>query len=95
VPLHLIGPPYHVQVWRALLRIPEGSLATYTQVADWAGKPGAFRATGAAIGANPISYLIPCHRVLSRDGRLTGYHWGLPRKAAMLAWESARRAEAA
>jgi AraC family transcriptional regulator of adaptative response/methylated-DNA-[protein]-cysteine methyltransferase len=72
-----------------LLRIPSGRTATYSQVAAWAGKPGAFRATGAAIGANPISWLIPCHRALARDNRLTGYHWGLPRKAAMLAREAA------
>lgn len=87
-PLALIGPPFHIQVWKALLRIPAGSTATYSQVAEWAGKPGAARATGAAIGANPISLLIPCHRVLSRDGRLTGYHWGVARKAAMLGVEA-------
>src|SRR5690606_21937189 len=83
-PLVLMGPPFHVQVWKALLKIPPGKTTSYGQVASWAGKPGAFRATGAAIGANPISYLIPCHRALARDGRLTGYHWGLARKAAML-----------
>lgn len=88
VPLVLIGPPFHVQVWKALLRIPAGSTASYAQVADAAGKPGAFRATGAAIGANPISLLIPCHRAIASDGRLTGYHWGLPRKAAMLGIEA-------
>lgn len=87
-PLVLIGPPFHVQVWKALLRIPAGSTATYSQVAEWAGKPGAFRATGAAVGANPISLLIPCHRAIARDGRLTGYHWGLARKAAMLGMEA-------
>ncbi|HYG27828.1 MAG TPA: methylated-DNA--[protein]-cysteine S-methyltransferase [Caulobacteraceae bacterium] len=87
-PLVLIGPPFHVQVWKALLRIPAGSTATYSQVARWAGKPGAFRATGAAIGANPISLLIPCHRAIASDGRLTGYHWGLDRKAAMLGIEA-------
>ena len=88
VPLVLIGPPFHVQVWKALLRIPAGSTASYSQVATWAGNPGAFRATGAAIGANPISLLIPCHRAISSDGRLTGYHWGLDRKAAMLGIEA-------
>jgi AraC family transcriptional regulator of adaptative response/methylated-DNA-[protein]-cysteine methyltransferase len=87
-PLVLIGPPFHVQVWKALLRIPAGGTATYADVAAWAGKPGAFRATGAAIGANPVSYLIPCHRAIARDGRLTGYHWGLGRKAAMLGLEA-------
>ena len=87
-PIVLIGPPFHVQVWKALLRIAPGRTATYGQVAAWAGKPGAYRATGAAIGANPISYLIPCHRAISADGRLTGYHWGLARKAAMLGSEA-------
>lgn len=90
-PLELMGPPFHVQVWKALLRIPEGCTASYGQVAAWAGKPGANRATGAAVGANPISYLIPCHRAIGADGRLTGYHWGLARKAAMLGSEAVRR----
>ncbi len=87
-PIVLIGPPFHVQVWKALLRIAPGGTATYGQVAAWAGRPGAHRATGAAIGANPISYLIPCHRAIGADGRLTGYHWGLARKAAMLGLEA-------
>jgi AraC family transcriptional regulator, regulatory protein of adaptative response / methylated-DNA-[protein]-cysteine methyltransferase len=85
----LIGPPFHVQVWKALLRIPIGRTATYGEVAAGAGRPGAHRATGAAIGANPISYLIPCHRAIGADRRLTGYHWGLARKAAMLGLEAA------
>ena len=89
-PLLLIGPPFHVQVWKALLRIAPGATASYGQVAAWAGRPGAHRATGAAIGANPISYLIPCHRAIGKDGRLTGYHWGLARKAAMLGLEAVR-----
>jgi AraC family transcriptional regulator of adaptative response/methylated-DNA-[protein]-cysteine methyltransferase len=88
VPLVLMGPPFQVQVWKALLRIPAGRTATYGQVATWAGSPGAFRAAGAAIGANPISLLIPCHRAIAKDGRLTGYHWGLARKAAMLGREA-------
>lgn len=92
VPLVLIGSPFHVQVWKALLRIPAGQTATYGEVAGWAGKPKAFQAAGAAIGANPVSLLIPCHRVIARDGRLTGYHWGLARKAAMLGLEAVARA---
>ena len=88
VPLVLMGPPFQVQIWKALLRIPAGRTATYSQVATWAGSPGAFRAAGAAIGANPISLLIPCHRAIAKDGRLTGYHWGLARKAAMLGSEA-------
>jgi AraC family transcriptional regulator of adaptative response/methylated-DNA-[protein]-cysteine methyltransferase len=89
--LVLMGPPFHVQVWKALLRIPAGHTASYSQVAAWAGKPEAPRATGAAIGANPISFLIPCHRAIAKDGRLTGYHWGLDRKVAMLGHEAVQR----
>lgn len=92
LPLVLIGTPFHIQVWKALLRIPAGRTATYGEVASWAGKPRAFQAAGAAIGANPVSLLIPCHRVIARDGRLTGYHWGLGRKAAMLGMEAVARA---
>ncbi len=88
VGLVLIGPPFHVQVWKALLRIAPGRTASYGQVAAWAGNPIAHRATGQAIGANPISYLIPCHRAIAADGRLTGYHWGLGRKVAMLGEEA-------
>lgn len=94
-PVVLIGPPFHIQVWKALLRIPPGRTASYGQVAAWAGRPSAFRAAGAAIGANPVSWLIPCHRALAKDGRLTGYHWGLARKAAMLGTEAARAASGA
>jgi AraC family transcriptional regulator of adaptative response/methylated-DNA-[protein]-cysteine methyltransferase len=65
-----------------------GETSTYGQVAGWAGKPRAYQATGGAIGANPISLLIPCHRAIAKDGRLTGYHWGLARKAAMLGMEA-------
>ena len=88
LPVVLMGPPFHIQVWKALLRIPEGRTASYADVAALAGKPGAFQATGAAIGANPLSWLIPCHRAIAKDGRLTGYHWGLARKAAMLGREA-------
>ena len=91
----LIGSPFHIQVWKALLRIPQGATATYGDVAAWAGKPGAFRAIGAAIGANPVSFLIPCHRAIARDGRLNGYHWGLGRKAAMLGMEAVAAERAA
>jgi AraC family transcriptional regulator of adaptative response/methylated-DNA-[protein]-cysteine methyltransferase len=88
LPVVLIGSPFHIQVWKALLNIPTGETATYGQVAGWAGKPKAFQATGGAIGANPISLLIPCHRAIAKSGRLTGYHWGLARKAAMLGMEA-------
>ena len=88
-PLALSGAPFRRQVWRALLCIPSARTVSYGDIAAAAGKAGAARATGAAVGANPISWLIPCHRVLAADGRLTGYHWGLDRKRAMLAYEAA------
>ena len=90
-PLVLMGPPFHVQVWKALLRIPAGHTASYGQIAAWTGNPTGARAAGAAIGANPISFLIPCHRAIAKDGRLTGYHWGLDRKVAMLGAEAVAR----
>ena len=91
--LHLMGTPWQIQVWQALLAIPEGKFATYGEVASALQKSTASRAVGAAVGRNPISYLIPCHRVLGSRGALTGYHWGLDRKRAMLAIEAARAAQ--
>jgi AraC family transcriptional regulator of adaptative response/methylated-DNA-[protein]-cysteine methyltransferase len=89
-PLHLIGAPFQIKVWEALLRIPSGHVTTYSEIAGTIGNPKAVRAVGTAVGRNPISFLIPCHRALRRDGSLGGYHWGLPVKRAILAWESAR-----
>ncbi|PLL11791.1 6-O-methylguanine DNA methyltransferase [Tabrizicola sp. TH137] len=89
-PLHLIGAPFQIKVWEALLRIPTGHVTTYSEIAGTIGNPKAVRAVGTAVGRNPISFLIPCHRALRRDGALGGYHWGLPVKRAILAWESAR-----
>lgn len=88
--LHLIGAPFQIKVWEALLQIPTGHVSTYSEVAQAIGNPKAVRAVGTAIGRNPVSWLIPCHRALRKSGALGGYHWGLPRKRAMLAWESAR-----
>ena len=88
--LHLIGAPFQIKVWEALLAIPSGHVTTYADIAGAIGHPAAHRAVGTAVGRNPISFLIPCHRALRRDGGLGGYHWGLPRKRAMLAWEAAR-----
>ncbi|MDP3262605.1 MAG: bifunctional helix-turn-helix domain-containing protein/methylated-DNA--[protein]-cysteine S-methyltransferase [Tabrizicola sp.] len=88
--LHLIGAPFQVKVWEALLAIPSGHVTTYADIAGAIGHPAAHRAVGTAVGRNPISFLIPCHRALRRDGGLGGYHWGLERKRAMLAWEAAR-----
>jgi AraC family transcriptional regulator of adaptative response/methylated-DNA-[protein]-cysteine methyltransferase len=91
--LHLMGTPWQIQVWQALLAIPEGKFATYGEVANALHRETASRAVGAAVGRNPISYLIPCHRVLGSKGTLTGYHWGVDRKRAMLAIEAARTAQ--
>jgi len=90
--LHLLGTPWQIKVWEALLEIPEGKLTTYKTIARAMENEKACRAVGTAVGRNPISYLIPCHRVLGTDGALHGYHWGLSRKRAMLAMEAARRA---
>lgn len=87
--LHLIGAPFQIKVWEALMRIPTGHVTTYSDIAASIGKPRAVRAVGTAVGRNPISWLIPCHRALRKSGGLGGYHWGLPVKRAMLAWESA------
>lgn len=89
-PLYLIGAPFQIKVWEALLRIPSGYVTTYSQIAGAVGHPAAQRAVGSAVGRNPISFLIPCHRAIRRDGGLGGYHWGLPAKRAILAWEAAR-----
>jgi len=87
--LHLMGTPWQVQVWRALLEIPSGTLASYRAVAARLGDARASRAVGSAVGRNPVAWIIPCHRVLGSDGKLTGYHWGVARKRAMLALEAA------
>ena len=95
VPLTVAGGPFDLKVWQALIAIPEGSVATYSHIAEAIGNPKAVRAVGSAVGRNPLAWLIPCHRVLRRDGALGGYHWGLPVKRGLLAWESARRDSAA
>lgn len=88
--LHLIGAPFQIKVWEALLRIPSGQVTTYSELAQAVGNPRAVRAVGTAVGRNPVSWLIPCHRALRKSGGLGGYHWGLPVKRAMLAYEAAR-----
>ena len=84
----MIGTDFQVRVWEALMRIPMKRAATYSDIAAAIGKPKASRAVGAAVGANPVSFVIPCHRALGKSGQLTGYHWGLTRKRAMLGWEA-------
>jgi len=84
----LIGTDFQIRVWKGLLKIPLGQAHTYSGLAQELGNPKASRAVGAAVGRNPISFVVPCHRVLGKSGELTGYHWGLTRKRAMLGWEA-------
>jgi AraC family transcriptional regulator, regulatory protein of adaptative response / methylated-DNA-[protein]-cysteine methyltransferase len=86
----LIGTDFEVRVWDALLKVPMGRATTYSDIAAKLGKPKASRAVGAAVGKNPVSFVVPCHRVIGKAGDLTGYHWGLTRKRAMLGWEAGR-----
>jgi AraC family transcriptional regulator of adaptative response/methylated-DNA-[protein]-cysteine methyltransferase len=90
--LALKGTPFQLRVWEALLRIPEGRVLAYGDLARQLGEPGASRAVGAAVGQNPVGYLIPCHRVIQASGALGDYHWGPERKRAILALERARQA---
>jgi AraC family transcriptional regulator of adaptative response/methylated-DNA-[protein]-cysteine methyltransferase len=84
----LIGTDFEVRVWETLLKIPMGRFTTYSDIACKIESPKAARAVGAAVGKNPISFVVPCHRVIGKSGELTGYHWGLTRKRAMLGWEA-------
>jgi AraC family transcriptional regulator, regulatory protein of adaptative response / methylated-DNA-[protein]-cysteine methyltransferase len=88
VPLLLIGTEFQIGVWKALLKLRLSELTSYGALAERIGKPQAARAVGGALGRNPIAVAVPCHRIISRDGALTGYHWGLERKRALLAWEA-------
>jgi len=83
-----IGTDFEVKVWETLMRIPLGKATTYSSIANCVERPKAARAVGAAIGKNPMSFVVPCHRVLGKNGDLTGYHWGLTRKRAILGWEA-------
>jgi len=89
----LIGTDFQVSVWEALLKIPMGRACTYSGLAEKIGRPKASRAVGAAVGANPVSFVVPCHRALGKSGTLTGYHWGLTRKRAILGWEAGQLAQ--
>jgi AraC family transcriptional regulator of adaptative response/methylated-DNA-[protein]-cysteine methyltransferase len=84
----LLGTDFEVRVWEGLLAIPLGKLTTYSDLAAKVGSPKASRAVGAAVGKNPISFVVPCHRAIGKSGDFTGYHWGLTRKRAMLGWEA-------
>ena len=83
-----IGSDFEIRVWETLLRIPFGKASTYSDIASHIGRPTAARAVGTAVGKNPISFVVPCHRVLGKSGGLCGYHWGLTRKRAILGWEA-------
>jgi AraC family transcriptional regulator, regulatory protein of adaptative response / methylated-DNA-[protein]-cysteine methyltransferase len=90
----MIGTDFEVRVWEKLLEIPMGKLDTYSGIAAKVGEPKAARAVGAAVGKNPISFVVPCHRVIGKSGDITGYHWGLTRKRAILGWEAGMTAAA-
>jgi AraC family transcriptional regulator of adaptative response/methylated-DNA-[protein]-cysteine methyltransferase len=88
--LHLSGTNFQLKVWEALLRIPEGTLVTYEDIAVYIGLPKATRAVGSAVGHNPIPVIIPCHRAIRKSGDIGGYRWGTARKLALVGWEAAR-----
>lgn len=95
VHLFLNGTNFQIKVWEALLRVPPGALTTYQDIANRIGMPKAARAVGQAVGANPVAFIIPCHRVIRKLGVLGGYRWGVARKQAILSWEMARQEEMA
>jgi AraC family transcriptional regulator of adaptative response/methylated-DNA-[protein]-cysteine methyltransferase len=88
----MIGTDFEVRVWEKLLHIPMGVAATYSGLAAEVGSPKGARAVGLAVGKNPICFVVPCHRVIGKSGDITGYHWGLTRKRAILGWEAGRLA---
>jgi len=90
IKLHLKGTPFQIKVWETLLKVPMGGLTTYSEVAGNIHNPTAVRAVGSAVGANPVAFLIPCHRVIRSDGQSGQYHWGATRKQAIIGWEAAR-----
>ena len=79
-PYRLVGTPFRLQVWKELEKVPYGETTTYKRLAEAIGRPGAYHAVGGAVGANPLSICVPCHRVIGTNGSLTGYAWGLPMK---------------
>jgi len=90
IKLHLRGTRFQIKVWESLLKIPTGGLSTYGDIAKKIGNPKAARAVGTAIGANPIAFLIPCHRVIQSNGKFGGYMWGAEKKMAIIGWEAAK-----
>jgi len=94
LPLFVRGTNFQIKVWEALLRLPPGKLISYEHLAGSIGKSKSIRAVASAVGQNPVSYLIPCHRVLRKTGKVTGYRWGPVRKKAIIAWEASHSASA-
>src|SRR6185312_16389599 len=90
IKLHLKGTAFQIKVWETLLKVPLGGLTTYSEVAGKIEHPQAVRAVGSAVGANPVAFLIPCHRVIRSDGQTGEYHWGSTRKNAIIGWEAAK-----
>jgi AraC family transcriptional regulator of adaptative response/methylated-DNA-[protein]-cysteine methyltransferase len=88
----MIGTDFEVRVWEKLLHIPMGAATTYSDLAKEVGSPKGARAVGLAVGKNPICFVVPCHRVIGKSGDITGYHWGLTRKRAILGWEAGQAA---
>ena len=88
VQLVLIGTDFEIRIWRALLKVPMGSAVSYGALAQQVGDPGAARAVGQAVGRNPLSFVVPCHRARRANGNLGGYHWGVTRKQAIIGWEA-------
>ena len=93
IPLSVKGTNFQIRVWEALLRIPPGRVVSYGALARHLGVPTAARAVAGAVAVNPVSFLIPCHRVIRQSGVVSGYRWGRARKQAMLGWEAARYSE--
>lgn len=91
IKLHLKGTDFQLKVWESLLKLPQASLTTYSSIADNIDKPKASRAVGTAIGKNPVAFLIPCHRVIQKSGKLGGYMWGNTRKSAIIGWEASQQ----
>jgi AraC family transcriptional regulator of adaptative response/methylated-DNA-[protein]-cysteine methyltransferase len=89
--LFLKGTNFQIKVWEALLKIPPGFICSYDDIAKYLAKPTAARAVGNAVAANPIAFIIPCHRVIRKIGALGDYRYGRVRKKAMIGWEGAQR----
>ena len=95
VKLHLPASKFQIKVWKALLKIPMGVVTSYGDIAQYIGQPSAARAVGTAIANNPVAFLIPCHRVIRKNGLIGGYIWGAARKQAILGWETAQSDDSA